>query len=68
VLVQHTPAPEGPKILAALPTPRGGALPVPPTFAWPTWEQPTWHAFRKQSFDLLKAALRALPDTPRTRP
>ena len=39
-----------------------GTLPLPPVFTWPTWEQPTFHRVRKQSFDLVKDCLRELPD------
>jgi tetratricopeptide (TPR) repeat protein len=45
-----------------LPAHQGGKLPLPPLFSWPTWEQPTYHRLRKQSFDLLKSTLHRLPD------
>jgi len=56
---------EGPGPLqpaGSLPVARDGVLPLPPLFTWPTWEQPTFHRVRKQSFDLVKACLRGLPD------
>ncbi len=55
----------GPEALApveTLPATRDGVLPLPPLFTWPTWEQPTFHRVRKQSFDLLKTCLHGLPD------
>ncbi len=68
VAVRHTqPATGAPRVLASLPEARGGAIPMPPPFTWPAWEQPRWHAFRKQGFALLKAALSALPDRPTPR-
>lgn len=48
--------------LAMLPAAPQGRLPLPPLFTWPTWEQPTFHRVRKQSFDLVKACLHGLPD------
>jgi hypothetical protein len=54
--------PEALAPLATLPAARDGALPLPPLFTWPTWEQPTFHRVRKQSFDLLKVCLHGLPD------
>ena len=57
----------GKQVLDSLPAAEDTVLPAPPLFTWPPWEQPRWHAFRKQSFDVLKAALAALPDTPSTR-
>lgn len=50
--------------LEGLPAIDGTAIPAPPLFTWATWDQPHWHAFRKQSFEVLKAALAALPNTP----
>ena len=49
-------------VAASLPKAAAGTVPVPPLFTWPTWEQPTYHRVRKQSFDLVKACLRQLPD------
>ncbi|GLH70554.1 hypothetical protein GETHPA_20870 [Geothrix rubra] len=46
----------------SLPAAREGVLPLPPLFTWATWEQPTFHRVRKQSFDLVKACLHGLPD------
>jgi len=48
--------------LATLPAAQNGLLPLPPRFDWPTWERPTFHRVRKQSFDLVKACLHGLPD------
>lgn len=52
------------QVLEALPAAKGMVIPSPPLFTWPSWDQPRWHAFRKQSFDVLKNALASLPDTP----
>lgn len=30
---------------------------LPPLFVWKTWEEPTWHAFRKESYDIYRDAL-----------
>jgi tetratricopeptide (TPR) repeat protein len=30
---------------------------LPPLFAWNTWEEPTWHAFKKEAYYLYKDAL-----------
>jgi len=46
----------------SLPRARHGTLPLPPLFTWPTWEQPTFHRVRKQSFELIQRCLRNLPD------
>jgi len=48
-----------------LPRARGGRVPLPPLFAWPTWEEPTFHRHRKLSFGLVQAFLRELPEQPR---
>ena len=50
----------------ALPTPRDGAIPLPPTFTWPGWSEPTYHRFRKQSFSIYQKALADTPEEPRT--
>jgi hypothetical protein len=47
---------------SSLPALREGVLPLPPLFTWPTWERPTFHRVRKQSFDLLKHCLHSLPE------
>ena len=39
---------------------------MPPLFTWSTWEQPTSHRFRKQSFTIYQKALADTPDAPRT--
>lgn len=48
-----------------LPRMKQGLIPMPPLFTWPTWEQPTFHRFRKQSFEIYRKALAATPDEPR---
>jgi len=48
--------------VSSLPEAQAGSLPMPPLFTWPTWEQPMYHRFRKQSFDLIKTCLHSLPD------
>lgn len=50
---------------AVIPAPGSkGRIPPPPLFTWTTWQQPSFHVFRKQSFAMVKDALRALPDAP----
>ena len=51
-----------------LPALRDGRIERPPLFAWPTWEAPTFHRFRKLGFARVQAELRALPDAPRPPP
>lgn len=62
---REDPAPA--RIVATLPQAKAGTLPASPLFTWAPWETPTWHPFRKQSFERVKAALRALPDRPKPR-
>ena len=50
----------------SLPAAQKGRIPKPPLFTWPTWEQPTFHRFRKQSFPIYQKALSETPDEPRT--
>ena len=57
-----------PSVLRTLPLARAGRVGTPPLFTWPTWEQPTFHRFRKLGFGLVQAALRELPDAPRPPP
>ncbi len=46
-----------------LPRPLGKEpIPLPPLFTWAPWQQPRFHVFRKQSFEIVKEALHALPD------
>ena len=45
-----------------LPALEAGRIPLPPLFTWPTWEQPTFHRFRKLSFDIYKKALAEIPE------
>ncbi|WP_243303529.1 hypothetical protein [Geothrix oryzisoli] len=48
-----------------LPPTLQGRIPLPPRFTWPTWNQPTYHRFRKQSFTIYQKALADTPDEPR---
>jgi hypothetical protein len=61
-LVRFRMGSKGLRPIASLPRAVKGTLPLPPLFTWPTWEQPTFHRVRKQSFDLVKDGLRQLPD------
>jgi hypothetical protein len=50
---------------AVLPIPiEKNRIPLPPLFTWSTWQQPSFHVFRKQSFEKVKEALHALPEAP----
>lgn len=51
-------------LLFTLPQAQKNRIPLPPPFTWKTWEHPTFHTFRKQSFPLVQEALRKIPDTP----
>ena len=53
---------QSPSPVQILPAPQGNTIPMPPLFSWPSWEQPTFHQVRKQSFKLLQDALKSLPD------
>ncbi len=53
------------RVTASLPEAKGGRISLPPLFTWTPWVDPTYHAFRKRAFDLLKNGLSTLPDTPR---
>ena len=48
-----------------LPAARRGRIPLPPLFTWPTWQRPTFHRFRKQSYLIYQKALADTPDEPR---
>jgi hypothetical protein len=37
-------------------------------YRWPTWEVPTFHTYPKLSFEIMRRALHALPDTPLAAP
>ena len=50
----------------SLPAAQKRRIPKPPLFTWPTWEQPTFYRFRKQSFPIYQKALTETPDEPRT--
>ncbi|MET0555281.1 MAG: tetratricopeptide repeat protein [Vicinamibacteria bacterium] len=39
-----------------------------PLYAWPTWEEPTFHTYPKLSFEIVGKTLRQMPDAPRTEP
>jgi hypothetical protein len=56
----------GSTVRLSLPEATQGRIPMPPLFTWPTWEQPTFHRFRKESFSIYQKALAATPDEPRT--
>jgi hypothetical protein len=49
-----------------LPAAERDRIPMPPLFTWSTWEQPTFHRFRKQSFTIYQKALADTPNEPRT--
>jgi tetratricopeptide (TPR) repeat protein len=51
-----------------LPAAVQGRIPMPPLFTWPTWEQPTFHRFRKQSFGIYQKALADTPNEPKAIP
>jgi hypothetical protein len=57
---------EGATVQSTLPAAVQGRIPMPPLFTWSTWEQPTFHRFRKQSFSIYQKALADTPDQPRT--
>ncbi|HEY3270958.1 MAG TPA: tetratricopeptide repeat protein [Geothrix sp.] len=61
-LVRFRTGAKGLEPTGSLPQAVKGLLPLPPLFTWPTWERPTYHRIRKQSFDLVKECLRELPD------
>ncbi|MCX7026494.1 MAG: tetratricopeptide repeat protein [Spirochaetes bacterium] len=44
-----------------------GRIPLPPLFTWSTWEEPTWHQVRKQSYLIYKDALSRTPGFPKTK-
>jgi len=55
-------------ILATMPAASAsGAIGMPPLFSWKTWEESTWHSFRKQAYDIYAAALAGIPDEPAPR-
>jgi hypothetical protein len=54
------------KVADSLPLQDKGAIPAPPLFSWPTWEQPHWHAFRKRTFTAVQEAFEALPYSPKS--
>lgn len=53
--------------IRSLPGMKGGQIPLPPLFTWNTWEEPTWHEVRKQSYSIYKDALSKIPDVPKAR-
>ncbi len=56
----------GGSVRVALPAAANGSIPMPPLFTWPTWDQPTFHRFRKQSFSIYQKALADTPNEPRS--
>lgn len=54
----------GAKTLLTLPRSGSGQVPAPPVFSWDSWEEPSFHEYRKASFELVRQGLLALPDTP----
>ena len=55
----------GGSLSLSLPTARQGRIPMPPLFSWAGWEQPTFHRYRKRSFEIYQKALTETPDEPR---
>jgi len=51
--------------LRSVPALTKGKIPLPPLFTWNTWEEPTWHQVRKQSYQIYKDALLKTPDFPK---
>jgi len=66
-LVRFQGTGEALKPVSCLPVSQSGRVPAPPRFTWEPWEQPRWHSFRKQCFDIVQKALSQLPDSPRSR-
>ncbi len=63
ILVRFQEAAGKAKPQTVLPRPTGKEpIPLPPLFTWTPWQQPGFHVFRKQSFEIVKEALRSLPD------
>jgi len=52
--------------LAVLPAAVDGVVGDLPLYAWPTWEQPTFHTYPKLSYEIVRRTLRAMPDAPRS--
>jgi tetratricopeptide (TPR) repeat protein len=53
----------------ALPRPGpGGEVRDLPLFAWPTWEEPRWHSYRKASFGIVRDSLARIPGEPASLP
>ncbi|MCE1196410.1 tetratricopeptide repeat protein [bacterium] len=40
---------------------------LPPLFAWNTWEEPTWHAFKKEAYYIYRDALAGIRSEPAKR-
>ncbi|HJV22853.1 MAG TPA: tetratricopeptide repeat protein [Holophagaceae bacterium] len=59
-----SPTQGGAAITATLPAAKAGTIPSAPLFAWPGWEEPTWHSFRKLGFGIVKKGIAALPNRP----
>lgn len=58
----------GARFRFSLPAAQGPRIPRPPLFTWPTWEQPSFHRYRKRSFPIYQKALADTPDEPRNLP
>jgi len=65
LLATWGPGAAGARPRRTLPAARSGRIGLPPLFAWSTWEEPTFHGFRKLAYGLVQAALRDIPDEPR---
>lgn len=57
----------GPQTVLPIPIEKN-RIPLPPLFTWSTWQQPSFHVFRKQSFEKVKEALHSLPEAPVVHP
>jgi tetratricopeptide (TPR) repeat protein len=64
----HTTGPDALRVTASLPEAQAGLLPLTPVYTWPTWETPTFHRVRKESFQLVKHGLLGIPDAGRALP
>ncbi len=61
VLIQYRKG-SPPRVLRTLPPLENGLIPPSSVFTWATWQQPRWHAFRKQAFEAVREAYGALPE------
>jgi tetratricopeptide (TPR) repeat protein len=58
-------AADGPAVAVLPAADAQGVVDGLPLYAWPTWEQPTFHTYRKLSYEIVQKTLRQMPDTPR---